>query len=100
MFLNLSRGQEEVKALLTRGMTMGNPEGNKDDQLERLQTDTTLKVQMIGQMVGQMALIQNLARGKEELRTLDNKLHQDRCNHIGQTTRIGDRVINQPPMRQ
>ena len=38
MFLNLSKGQEEVKALLTRGMIMGNLEGNKDDQLERLQT--------------------------------------------------------------
>ena len=31
MFLNLSKGKEEVKALLTRGMIMGNPEGNKDD---------------------------------------------------------------------
>ena len=45
MFLNLSKGQEEVKALLTRGMAMGNPEDNKDDQLERLQTEmATMKV--------------------------------------------------------
>ena len=58
MFLNLSRGQEEVKALLTRGMIMGNPEDNKDDQLERLQTEMeTMKIQMMGQLVGQMALI-------------------------------------------
>ena len=37
MFLKISKGQEEVKALLTRGMTMKNPEDNKDYQLERLQ---------------------------------------------------------------
>ena len=36
MFLNLSKGQEEVKALLTRGMIMGNPGDDRDDQLERL----------------------------------------------------------------
>ena len=64
MFLNLSKGQEEVKAILTKGMTMGNPEGNKDDQLERLQTKIAImKVQMMGQLMGQMALIQNLAQG-------------------------------------
>ena len=63
MFLNISKGQEEVKALLTRGLTMGNPEGTKDDQLERLQTEIAImKVQMMGQLVGQMALIQNMAQ--------------------------------------
>ena len=51
-------------------------------------------------MVGQVALIQNLARGQEELRVLVNKLHQDGCNHMEQTTRIRDRVINQPQMKQ
>ena len=30
MFLNLSKGQEEVKAFLTRGMVIGDPEGTKD----------------------------------------------------------------------
>ena len=55
---------------------------------------------MIGQMVGQMALIQNLARGQEELRALVNKLHQGGCNHMEQTTRIGDQVINQPQLKQ
>ena len=49
MFLNLSKGQEEVKALLIRDMVIGNPEGTKDDQLERLQTEmATMKVQMMG----------------------------------------------------
>ena len=72
-----------------------------DDQLEQLQTEmATMKIQMMGQMVGQMALIQNLARGKEEVRSLVNKLHQDRFNHMEQTTGIGDRVINHPPRRQ
>ena len=65
MFLNLSKGQQEVKSLLTRGMIMGNPEGNKDDQLELLRTEIAImKIQMMGQLVGQMALIQNLAQGQ------------------------------------
>ena len=64
LFLNLSKGREEVKALLIRGMIMGNPRDNKDDQLEQLQTKmATMKIQVMGQLVGQMALIQNLARG-------------------------------------
>ena len=65
MFLNLSKGQEEVKALLTRGMIIGNSESNKDDQFELLRTEIAiLKIQMMGQLVGQMALIQNLAWDK------------------------------------
>ena len=80
---------------------MGNPEGNKDDQLERLQTEIAImKVQMMGQLVGQMALIQNLAQGQEELRALVNQLHQDGCNRMKQTVKIGDQVTTQPPMRQ
>ena len=51
-------------------------------------------------MVGQMALIQNLARGQEEMRALVNKFYQDRCNHMEQTTRIRDRVFNQPQLKQ
>ena len=101
MFLNLSKGQEEVKALLTRGMIMGNPGDDRDDQLERLQTEIAImKVQMMGQLVGQMALIQNLAQGQEELKGLINKLHRDDCNQMGQTSRIGDQIIIQPPLRQ
>ena len=80
MFLNLKRG-----------IVRGNPEGTKDDQLERLQTEMAImKVQMMGQLVGQMALIQNLARGQEELRVLINKLYQDKCNQLGQTVRVED----------
>ena len=59
-----------------------------------------MKIQMMGQLVAQMALIQNLARGQEELRTLVNKLHQDSCNRMKQTVEIGDQVIIQPPMRK
>ena len=47
-----------------------------------------------------MALIQNLAQGQEELRVLINKLRRDGCNQMGQTSRIGDQVIIQPPLRQ
>ena len=84
MFLNLSKGQEEVKALLTRGMVLGNPGGIRNDQLEGLQIEMeTMKIQMMGQLVGQMALIQNLAQGQEELKVLINKLHQDGCNQVG-----------------
>ena len=64
IFLNLSKGQEELKALLIKSMTKKDPEDNRDGQLEQLQTEmATMKIQMMGQMVGQMALIQNLARG-------------------------------------
>ena len=74
MFLNLSRGQEEFKVLLTESMAKKNPEGNKDNQLKQLQDEiATMRIQMLGQMT----LIQNLARGQEELRILINKLQQD-----------------------
>ena len=76
MFLNLSKGQEEVKALLTRGMVLGNPGGIRNDQLEGLQIEmATIRIQMMGQLVGQMALIQNLAQVQEELKVLINKMH-------------------------
>ena len=82
MFLNLSKGQEEVKALLTGGMVLGNPGGIKNDQLEGLHIElATMKIQMMGQLVGQMALIQDLAQRQEELRVLVNKLLQD--NQVG-----------------
>ena len=42
------------------------------------------------QMNGQMALIQGLARGQEELKVLINKL---------QDNRVGDPIINRPPMK-
>ena len=63
MFLNLSKGKEEVKALLTRGMVLGNPWGIRNDQLEKLQIElATMKIQMMGQLMGHMALIQDLAQ--------------------------------------
>ena len=66
-------------------MVTRNPEGTKDDQLEWLQTEiAVMKVQMMGQLVGQMALIQNLAQGQEELRVLINKLRRDGCIQIGE----------------
>ena len=55
---------------------------------------------MMGQMVGQMALIQKLAQGQEELRALVNKLLQDRCNRMKQIVKVGDQVINQPPTKE
>ena len=52
------------------------------------------------QMGSQMALIQNLARGQEELRGIVNKLHLDGCNRVNQTVKVGDQIIDQPPRRQ
>ena len=96
MFLNLSLGQEEVKALLTRGMVLGNSGSVRNDQLEELQIEMeTMKIQMMGQLVGPMALIQDMAQRQEELRVLVNKLLQD--NQVGKTTRAEDQVIIQPP---
>ena len=82
MFLNLSHGQEEIKSLLTRGLFLGNPGGIRNDQLEGLQIKlATMKIHMMGQLVGQMALIQDLAQRQEELRILINKLLQN--NQVG-----------------
>ena len=78
MFLNLSLGQEEVKALLTTGMVQGNSNNARSDQLEALQSELTMmRIQMTGQQVGQMALIQDLAQRQEELRVLVNQLLRD-----------------------
>ena len=78
-------------------MTKKHPDNNKDDQLEQIKYEMeAMKIQMLGQMV----LIQNLSRGQEELRALVSKLHQEGCNHMEQTTRIGDRVFNQPQLKQ
>ena len=97
MFLNLSKGKEELKALLARNLAKKNPEDNKDEQLEQLQAEVEA---MRTRMLGQMALIQGLARGQEELRTIINKLHQDGYNRMKQAVEAGDQVIDQPPRRQ
>ena len=84
MFQNLSKGQEELKALLNGNLTKKHPGNNKDDQLEQLQAEMgRMKIQMSGQM----ALIQSLAWEQEELRILISKLHQDRYNSLGKTAR-------------
>ena len=91
MFLNLSKGQEELKVLLAGNLTKKHPDNNKDDQVEQLQVEMEA---MRIQMLGQMALIQNLAQGQEEQRALINKLRQDGCNQTGQTTRSkGQNII-------
>ena len=74
MFLNLSKGQEELIALLIGNLTKKHPDNNKDDQLEQLQAEME---RMRIQMSNQRALIQSLAREQEELRFLISKLHQD-----------------------
>ena len=97
MFRNLFRRQEELKVLLARDRAERNSEDNKDQLLEQLRTEVeTMRIQMLGQM----ALIQGLARGQEELRTIINKLHQDGYNRMKQAVEAGDQVIDQPPRRQ
>ena len=53
---------------------------------------------MMGQLVGHMALVQDLAQRQEEIRVLINQLLRD--NHVGQTSEVEDQVIIQPPLRQ
>ena len=86
-----------MKALLARDLTKKSPEDNKDERLEQLQAEVEV---MRTQMLGKMALIQGLARGQEELRSIINKLHQDGCNCMNQIIESGDQVIDQPSRRQ
>ena len=51
------------------------------------------------QMLGQMAPIQYLAHGQEELRILVSKLYEDGCKCMKQLLAGGDIVSTQPPMR-
>ena len=74
MFLNLSKGREEFKALLTVNRAKKSPEDNKDEWWEQLQAEVET---MRTQMLGQRALTQGLARGQEVLRAIIKKLHQD-----------------------
>ena len=89
MFLNLSLGQDEMKALLTKGLENSN--NARSDQLAELQFDlTTLRTQVMGQLVGQMALIQDLSQRQEELRVLVRQLLPN--NQVGQTSEVEDQV--------
>ena len=67
MFTSLAQGQKDLKQLITKK----NLEDNKDGQFEQMQAEIA---EMIIQMMGQMALIENLARGQEELRVFINEL--------------------------
>ena len=97
MFLNLSLGQEEMKALLTKGL--GSSNNARSDQIAELQFDlTTLRTQMMGQLVGQMALIQDLSQRQEELRVLVRQLLPN--NQLGQTSEVEEQVTAQPPSTQ
>ena len=60
MFLNLFKGKEELKALLAGDPTKKSHEDNKDERLEQLQDEVEA---MRTQILGQMVLIQGLARG-------------------------------------
>ena len=91
IFLNLSKGQEDMKTLFAGNLTKERPDNNKDEQLEQLQAEVEA---MRILMLGKMALIPILARGQEELRGIVNKLHQDGCNRMRQTVEAGDQVIH------
>ena len=67
IFLNLSKGQEELKTLLIGNLVKKSPEDNKDERLNQLQAEVDA---IRTQMLGQMALIQGLARGQEEMRAI------------------------------
>ena len=53
---------------------------------------------MMGQLVGQMALIQDLSQRQEELRVLVRQLLPN--NQLGQTSEVEEQVTAQPPSTQ
>src|ERR1051325_6624721 len=92
MLTSLAQGQEDLKDLITKK----NLEDNKDGRFEQMQAEIT---EMRIQMMGQMALIQNLARGQEELRVFINELLKFEDNRMVRTTRVGDPSVNLPPAK-
>ena len=96
IFLSLSKGQEELRTLLMGNLAKKSPEDDKDEQMKRLQAEVDT---MRTQMLGQMALIQGLAREQEELKTMISQLHQDRYN-MKQPVQVRDQVIDQLPRGQ
>ena len=58
IFLSLSKGQEELRALLVGNLAKKSPEDDKDERLKHLQAEVDV---MRTQMLGQMALIQDLS---------------------------------------
>src|ERR1051325_10724166 len=91
MLTSLAQGQEDLKDLITKK----NLEDNKDGRFEQMQAEIT---EMRIQMMGQMALIQNLARGQEELRVFINELLKFEDNQMVRTTRVGDPSVNLPKL--
>ena len=59
IFLSLSKGKEELRTLLMGNLAKKGPEDDKDERLKRLQAEVDT---MRTQMLGQMALIQDLAQ--------------------------------------
>ena len=72
IFLNLSKGKEELKTFLVGNLVKKSPEDNKDERLEQLQVEVRA---IRTQMLEQMALIQGIAQRKEELKAIINQLH-------------------------
>ena len=72
IFLNLSKGREELKTVLVGNLVKKSTEDNKDERLEQMQAEVEA---MRTQILGQMALIQGLFRGQEEMRAIINQLH-------------------------
>ena len=92
MFTTLAQGQKDLKELITKK----NLEDSKDRRFEPMQAEIT---EMRIQMMGQMALIQNLARGQEELRILINEPLKFEDNQMVRTTRVGNPSVTLPPIR-
>ena len=90
IFLNLSKGQEELRTLLVGNLVKKIPKDNKDKRQEQLQAEVGA---MRTQMMGRMALIQGLARRKEELKAIINQLHQDRYNSMKQIVEAGTKSL-------
>ena len=92
VFLNLSKGQEELRTLLMGTLVRNSAE---DERLKHLQAEMDA---MKAQMLGQGTAIQGLAQRQEELGVLINQLLQG--NQLGQTSKGKKPFIVQPPLRQ
>ena len=92
ILLNLSKGQEELRTLLTETSVRGNAE---DGKLEHLQAEMDA---MKAQMLGQRNIIHCLVQRQEELWFLFNQLLQG--NLLGQTSEGKKPFIIQSSSRQ
>ena len=76
-------------------LVKNSPEDSKDERPKHLQAEVDT---MRTQMLGQMALIQDLAQRQEELRVLVNQLLRD--NQLGQTSKVGEPVTIKFPVAE